>query len=181
MLHRMCRLRVKRVVRMAKKGRVPVIHVEEIGVQEFLKAAQQVYAFADQIEAKGKELAESLAKDGAEEAQRAFGPEIEVTAEDGTITARGSQVVFREFGAGKGTVTDDPFPNAPLPFEVRDGSYSDAVNGPYARSGYKGWTHGGKFYDRIEPVRGMFRAQNVMISKAVKKAKEIFSDMTVQD
>lgn len=158
-----------------------MIRVEEIGVQELLKAAQQVYAFADQIEAKGKELAESLAKDGAEEAQRAFGPEIEVTAEDGTITARGSQVVFREFGAGKGTVTDEPFPNAPLPFEVRDGSYSDSVNGPYARSNYTGWVHGGQFYDRIEPVRGMFRAQNVMISKAPKRAREIFSEMTVND
>lgn len=159
-----------------------MIRVEEIGVQEFLKAAQQVYAFADQIEAKGKELAESLAKDGAEEAQRVFGPDVVVTAEDGTITARGSQVVFKEFGAGKATLGDDrPFQDAPFPFEIRDGSYSDSVNGPYARSKYTGWVHGGQFYDRIEPVRGMFRAQNVMISKAPKRAREIFSEMTVQD
>ena len=78
-----------------------------------------------------------------------------------TITASGKQVGFLEWGAGIGTDPDELV--SEVSYEVYDGSYSKAHNGPYFRKGY--WTRDGRRLIGLIPTHGMKMAKDHIIER----------------
>ena len=73
-----------------------------------------------------------------------------------TLTVKGEDVGFIEFGAGVGTAPDE-FADQ-VEYFVYDGSYSDSRNGMYKRTKYKFWIYGGVQYSGITATHGMQQA-----------------------
>lgn len=65
---------------------------------------------------------------------------VRTQANSAVLTVKGTDVGFLEFGAGVGTAPDE-FAEQ-VEYFVYDGSYSDAHNGMYKRTGYRFWIYG---------------------------------------
>ena len=131
---------------------------------------------------------EILAKNGADEANKAYGSMA--TAHDfkddtftTSIVVTGDEPIIAEFGAGYGTMEDHPFAkNAPVPIEVA--SYSKEnfdrsmygglfyiTNDLYPGEGY--WIFGGQTYQRVEPRHGLLDAYNYILQNGAEIARSV--------
>lgn len=89
------------------------------------------------------------------------------------LSANGEQVVFIEFGAGKGVNESNELVSR-MPFEVYDGSYSDMMHGDYQASGYVKWRYDGVTYYEIMHRDGMQQALIEMLDKWREIAERVF-------
>lgn len=146
-----------------------------LSAESIRKAADKLRAYAKRIESAGNEIDRRLSEIAAEEAASHFGPEITVEALDHGVRATGEEVVFQEFGAGSAVM--DPFPGgADIGIEIRQGSWSDAHQGEYARSGYEMWHHNGVEYRYIVPTNAMFHGMMKAKEMAGEVAREVLKE-----
>lgn len=89
------------------------------------------------------------------------------------LSANGEQVVFIEFGAGKGVNPGNELADR-MPFDVYDGSYSDMNHGEYQSTGYRFWHYEGVKYYEIAHRDGMQQALIEMLDKWREIAERVF-------
>ena len=132
---------------------------------------------------------EILAKNGADEANKAYGSMATAhDFKDDTFTTSinvtgGDEAIIAEFGAGYATMEYHPFAkNAPVPIEVA--SYSKEnyersmygglfyiTNDLYPGEGY--WIFGGDTYQRVEPRHGLLNAYDYIMQNAADIARSV--------
>lgn len=149
------------------------------------KAIRQLTKASDDLNYAVNDLVESLAYDGAEVAQSAYGNMAAATAQSESMTqakivaSGGDQAIIAEFGAGYATMEYHPFAkNAPVPIEPTSYSrdqypyglfyISDSVN---PGEGY--WFFGGKEYDRVQPRHGLLNAYDYINEHYLEIWKEV--------
>lgn len=87
-----------------------------------------------------------------------------------TLTASGEDVGFLEFGVGIMT-TPDEFADE-VSFPVYVGSYSEANQGQFMKSGYRFWWFGKSRYTGLLPTRGMQRALDYLMDNITSIIEE---------
>ena len=131
---------------------------------------------------------EILAKEGADEANKAYGSMA--TAHDfkddqftTSINVTGKAVYVAEFGAGYATMEYHPFADkAEVPIEVASYSkknFDESMYGGlfyitddlYPGEGY--WIFGGQTYDRVQPRHGLLDANDYSVANAGRIASEV--------
>ena len=131
---------------------------------------------------------EILAKEGADEANKAYGSMA--TAHDfkddqftTSINVTGKAVYVAEFGAGYATMEYHPFADkAEVPIEVASYSkknFDESMYGGllyitddlYPGEGY--WIFGGQTYDRVEARHGLLDANDYIVANAGRIASEV--------
>ena len=126
-----------------------------------------------------------LAKDGADQAQMAYGSMAKVSdvvvndSEAKIVSSGGDQAIIAEFGAGYGTMEDHPFADkAPVPTKVA--SYSQAqypyglfyiTNDLMPGEGY--WFFGGKEYSEVPARHGLLNAYEYILENSTRIAREV--------
>ena len=152
--------------------------------EDIQSAIRKLNKAKDNLEIGLQQAIDVLAKDGAFEAQAAFGrmatasPQTMGTNE-AQIVVSGKAPIIAEFGAGYATMEYHPFAkNAPVPIKV--GSYSESkfprgmfYSSDYIDPGEGYWFFGGREYDRVEPRLGLLQASRLIEQTAVEKAKEV--------
>lgn len=143
----------------------------------------------DNLEYGLEQTLEILAKNGADEANNAYGSMA--TAHDfkddkfttSINVTGGDKAIIAEFGAGYGTMEYHPFAkNAPVPIEVA--SYSKEnfdrsmygglfyiTNDLYPGEGY--WLFGGQTYQRVEARHGLLNAYDYILQNWAEIAKGV--------
>lgn len=156
-----------------------VIKIDLLDPFSLSAAERETMRLAREFDRKVDEFVREIASIGAQAAAGAYGGRVGVSIEgigNGfSICADGQQVVFIEFGAGSAVNTGNMFAGQ-MPFEVRQGSYSDSKNppGPYAKSGYRFWKFGGNLYTEIVPANGMENAHKAMMQDMRNVAMRVF-------
>lgn len=141
------------------------------------------------------DLVESLAYDGAEVAEAAYGGMVHAAAMPSEMTEAkivvpgGDRAIIAEFGAGYATMEYHPFAkNAPVPIKVASYSYAQypiglfaVTNDLYPGEGYwifgrtkavKGFTDP-IYYDRVEPRHGLLNAYDYINEHYLRVWKEV--------
>ena len=92
------------------------------------------------------------------------------------VSADGKEVAFLEFGAGSTVNTANRYADD-MPFEVRQGSYSDSKDPPgeYAQTGYKFWHLGKTLMTHVDPRNGVQAAYDAIIQDMKNLAEVVFS------
>lgn len=153
-----------------------------LSTESIAAAIRQLQTVKENLQWGLSEAVDILLKEGAQEAQAAYGGMASVTETkdsetSGRITATGDAVIIAEFGAGYATMEDHPFAGkAPVPIEV--GSYSRENDGlfywsDYANPGEGYWYFGGQEYDRVEPRHGLLNAHYHIVNQAAEILKEV--------
>lgn len=153
-----------------------------LSTESIAAAIRQLQTVKENLQWGLSEAVDILLKEGAQEAQIAYGGMASVTETtdsetSGRITATGDAVIIAEFGAGYATMEDHPFAGkAPVPIEV--GSYSRENDGlfywsDYANPGEGYWNFGGQEYDRVEPRHGLLNAHYHIVNQAAEILKEV--------
>ena len=156
-----------------------VIRLDPLNPASVAAAEEETRELMEDFDRKVDEFIQEIAKIGEQAAAGAYGGAVAVTLEsiDGgfSICADGKQVVFVEFGAGATVESGNVFAGQ-MPFEVRQGSYSDSKNppGPYAQSGYNHWWYGGTKYTEVQPRSGMEKAHEAMMQDMQNVAMMVF-------
>ena len=164
------------------------IEIDPFDYKSVSRAITALENYKKWIEEKGMELCERLADIGMEVASINFSggfidnnEDVEVSVHPLNngyeIVASGQSVCFLEFGAGlaAGNGYDTSLIDPPVPIE--QGSYSDAVNGPYAKNGYKYWYDpDGKYHTMVVPRMGMAHAVSEIQRRITEVANEVFRD-----
>ena len=150
-------------------------------------AISQIKDMLETLKFKAGELVDTLASQGADIAQEAFGSMAKATSrKDDETTAviqlTGKAPGIAEFGAGYATMEWHPFAkNVPYPVEV--GSYSrerlmSGTGGMFAKTdadnpGNGFWIFGEESYDRVQPRRGLLDASDWIVENSADIAKEV--------
>lgn len=153
-----------------------------LSTESIAAAIRQLQTVKENLQWGLSEAVDILLKEGAQEAQAAYGGMASVTETkdsetSGRITATGDAVIIAEFGAGYATMEDHPFAGkAPVPIEV--GSYSRENDGlfywsDYANPGEGYWYFGGQPYNRVEPRHGLLNANYHIVNQAAEILKEV--------
>lgn len=131
------------------------------------------------------DLVETLAHDGAEVAQSAYGRMATATMQplgmdsSKIVVTGGDAAIIAEFGAGYATMEHHPFAkNAPVPIEVASYSKNQYPYGEFYRTdfinpgeGY--WFFGGQEYDRVQPRHGLLNAYDYIRENSDRIAREV--------
>lgn len=127
-----------------------------------------------------KEFLEILGNEGAEQAQVAYGGwnvaafAIPPFHGETSIMVAGDMPAIAEFGAGGATVSPSEFFDThELDAEVWAGSYS-LYKGTMDYYFFKHWKFGGRWYERVEPHLGLYRAKMFLIEHSTEIAQEVF-------
>lgn len=145
------------------------------GIEEVIRRLKDI---RDNLETKCDEFCRRLAEEGAREASRVYGSQIQVSVvpiEGGyKISANGDQVCFLEFGAGTRTNESHPMSGAMAAagIEVRPKSYSEKATRMFAEKDF--WVWEDVYYTYIEPQPGLWRASQIIRDRAEEIAKEVF-------
>lgn len=153
-----------------------------LSTESIAAAIRQLQTVKENLQWGLSEAVDILLKEGAQEAQAAYGGMASVTETkdsetSGRITATGDAVIIAEFGAGYATMEDHPFAGkAPVPIEV--GSYSRENDGlfywsDYANPGEGYWYFGGQPYNKVEPRHGLLNAHYYIVNQAAEILKEV--------
>ena len=158
-----------------------------LSTESIAAAIRQLQTVKENLQWGLSEAVDILLKEGAQEAQAAYGGMASVTETkdsetSGRITATGDAVIIAEFGAGYATMEDHPFAGkAPVPIEP--GSYSrenfDSIHGGWfyitdmIHPGEGYWYFGGQEYNRIEPRHGLLNAHYHIVNQAAEILKEV--------
>ena len=131
------------------------------------------------LERKNRVFLQRVLEEGRKAASEAFGSAVVLTIAQVNETtydliANGKALMFLEFGAGT-TVEPDGF-EGQVPFRVAVGSYSDAHEGEFAKSGYEYWHFGGQKYTHITPRHGMLKAYTAIKESIVRIGKEVYGE-----
>lgn len=157
----------------------------KLSEKDIESAIRRLQGMRDNLDADVQQAVDILAKEGAMEAQLAYGHMV--TAEPKSISETESQIVVEggdkaiiaEFGAGYATMEYHPFAkNAPVPIEVA--SYAKAqypyglfyiTNDLLPGEGY--WFFGGQEYDRVQPRHGLLNAYDYLMQNATEIVSEV--------
>lgn len=95
-------------------------------------------------------------------------------AEDGSfrIVASGEDATFLEFGTGVDTIVTRPTVQSDFPIEV--GSWSDANEGQFSKTGYEYWYYNKVKYAGTPPTGAMQEACNAMEMWSNTIARRVF-------
>ena len=155
-------------------------------------AISEIEKIIENIENGVTEFVDIACKDGAEEANAAYGGmatawgvmdislEGEAEGHIGVGASTEDQAIIAEFGAGYGTMEDHPFAGkAPVPIKVA--SYSQAqypyglfyiTNDLYGEP-YGYWFFGGKVYHEVPARHGLLNASNYLKMNGTRIAREV--------
>lgn len=151
-------------------------------------AIRKLQTAKDNLEYGLEQTLEILAKDGAIEANSAYGGMAKASDEKDSrfstrINVTGDAVYIAEFGAGYATMEYHPFAkNAGVPIEVasfsrenynrsRYGGLFYITNDLYPGEGY--WIFGGQYYDRVQARHGLLNANDYIVENAGRIASEV--------
>ena len=120
-------------------------------------------------------LVQAFVDKGAEIAQTEFGSMTTVETGTDSYKIKGTVAMIAEFGAG--LTTDETHPYAgDMDFPVKVGSYSDARQGEFFKTGHKFWHFGKTRMDHVEPRRGMFHSMDYLKQHIGEIASEAFKN-----
>lgn len=161
------------------------VKLSETGINNLISRLQTI---KENLQYGIEQTVEILAKEGADEANRAYGgiayaSESKEDSNTAVITVTGKNPIIAEFGAGYATMEYHPFAkNAPVPIEVASYSKMNFDQSPYGglfwitndlypNEGY--WYFGGETYDRVEARHGLLNANDYIVAKSTEIAKEV--------
>ena len=143
-------------------------------------AIRKLSRIKDDLRYSVNDIVETLAHNGAEIAQSAYGSMAKAVMMPVSMTEAkisvigGDDAIIAEFGAGYATMEYHPFAkNAPVP--IRVASYSQAqypyglfyiTNDLLPGEGY--WFFGGVEYDRVQPRHGLLNAYDYIMENSTK-------------
>ena len=150
-----------------------------LSTESIASAIRKLERLEENFDEDSGKLVEILTQEGAAKAQSAYGrwnvAVVPITFKnEGEIIVAGDYPAMAEFGAGNATLSPgEYFENGhALDSEVWAGSYS-LYEGTMDYYFLKHWKFGGKWYERVKPHLGLYKAKQYLIEHSTEIAQEV--------